>query len=137
MVDYKFWIVDDDQDDHEFISAAIKKTHPEAQVKSFFDGADVELLIQQLNDSDKPHVILLDLNMRIVDGKTTLRNMREHGALKNIPVVILTTDKNPYSKPYYVELGASDFYSKPYELREMAKIINKITNDWLQKQATV
>jgi CheY-like chemotaxis protein len=133
-MEYNFLIVDDDQDDHEFISAAIKKIHPEAHIKSFFDG--VELSTHWFSDSEKPHVILLDLNMRIVDGKTALKHIRNDKELRKIPVVILTTDKGHYSKVHYLELGANDFYSKPYELPEMVKIINKITEEWINKTAT-
>jgi CheY-like chemotaxis protein len=133
-MEYKFLIVDDDADDHEFVTAAIKNVHPGAHVKSFFDG--VELSTHWFSDSERPHIILLDLNMRIVDGKTALKYIRSDKDLKNIPVVVLTTDKGHYSKPHYLELGANDFYSKPYELPEMVKIINRITDDWIRKTAS-
>jgi CheY-like chemotaxis protein len=131
MAEYNFLIVDDDQDDHDFISAAIKKVHPDANTKSFFDG--VQLSTHWFSDAEKPDVILLDLNMTIIDGKTALQNIRKDPALKDVPVIIVTTASTFESKEKYQKLGANDFYSKPYSLTDMIKIISEITDNWLKK----
>lgn len=134
MAAYNFLIIDDDADDHEFISAAIKKIHPEANIKSFFDGLHIST--HWFKDSEMPNVIFLDLNMTIVDGKTALKNIRSDNHLKDIPVIILTTDKGTYTKSIYLDLGANGFYSKPYEFQQMINIISEVTDKWLRLQQT-
>jgi len=131
MAEYNFLIVDDDEDDHDFISAAIKKVHFGANIKSFFDG--VQLSTHWFSDAEKPNVILLDLNMRIIDGKVALQNIRKDPALKGVPVIIITTASAFESKEKYQRLGANGFYSKPYNLTDMVKIISEITDNWLKK----
>jgi two-component system response regulator len=131
MKTYNFLIVDDDPDDHEFISMAIKKVHPDANIKSFFDG--VQLSTHWFSDSEKPDLILLDLNMRIVDGKTALQNILKDEVLKQVPVIILTTASGIETKEKYQKLGAKDFYTKPYSFQTMTQMIAEITEKWLNK----
>lgn len=63
--------------------------------------------------SNKPNVILLDLLMPVMDGKTMLRRLRDVPEFKHLPVIILTnagdSDNIRETKFYY---NASDFVIK-------------------------
>ena len=62
-------------------------------------------------------LILLDLNMPLMDGFTLLKELKKDEKNKNIPVIVLTSDKG--SELEALNLGAADFITKPYDLKEI------------------
>ena len=126
-----FLIVDDDPDDHYFLRNAIGKVIPHALVESVYDGSEA---LQYLNKClVLPDLIFLDLNMLKISGQNTVSLIREREELKDVPVVILTTSKNEKEKQDLLARGASDFYSKPHETRELVTIVQEVTDRWLNK----
>lgn len=67
-----------------------------------------------------PDILLLDLDMPEVDGFEVLKVVREQGHYKYMPVIILTASEDPESKLKALELGATDFLSKPVDPSELA-----------------
>ncbi len=68
----------------------------------------------------EPDVVLLDLNMPGVGGLEILASIRKDEALKRMPVLILTASTDVGAKLEALELGASDFLSKPVDSSELA-----------------
>jgi CheY-like chemotaxis protein len=122
-------IVDDDTDDHFFLRKAINKSVPQAIVESVYDGEEA---LQYLNNcTAMPNVIFLDLNMRKLSGKETIKIIRQNEMLKKVPVVVLTTSRNEAERAEMMELGASDFYSKPHQALDLVTIVENVKNKWL------
>jgi DNA-binding response OmpR family regulator len=75
--------------------------------------------------TEKPDLIILDLMMPVMDGKTMLRRLRDIPEFKNLPVIVLTnagsTDNMTEMKSLF---GASDFLIKSNVSLE--DILNKI-----------
>ena len=87
-----------------------------------------------------PDVILLDIMMPQISGLTLLEQIRAHEATKSIPVIILTAMDELETKRRALELGATDFLSKPVEPMELIPrlrnaLLIKEHHDSLQKQA--
>lgn len=61
-----------------------------------------------------PDLILLDINMPEMDGKETLRQIRAIDEYKEIPVIFLTARTDPETEVECLELGATDFITKPF-----------------------
>jgi two-component system response regulator len=78
----------------------------------------------------KPDLVLLDLNLPGMDGRDVLKTIKQDEALKNIPVLILTTskDQNDISKTY--NLGANCYIPKPVGFNEFSNVIQSIENFW-------
>lgn len=74
--------------------------------------------------AEKPDVILLDVKMPKVDGFEFLRRSKVDPLVKEIPVLMLTGSDSPDDVRYARELGASDYFNKPFSPREL---LNKIT----------
>ncbi len=70
--------------------------------------------------TSNPDILLLDLDMPEVDGFEVLKAVREQGHYKYMPVIILTASEDPESKLKALELGATDFLSKPVDPSELA-----------------
>lgn len=62
-------------------------------------------------------IIVLDMNMPIMDGKTFIESLRKGG--HSTPVLVLTSNSLLDDKLSMFSLGADDFLTKPFELREL------------------
>ncbi len=68
----------------------------------------------------KPDIILLDLVMPEVSGFDILAQVRRHPDLEHVPVVVLTSSSDTATKLRALDLGATDFLSKPVDPSELA-----------------
>ena len=68
----------------------------------------------------KPGLILLDLMMPGISGFELLRQFRAHEQLRYTPVIVLTAASDPKSKLRALELGATEFLSKPVDASELS-----------------
>ncbi len=66
-----------------------------------------------------PALILLDLDMPVMDGFETLRNLKEDPRTRDIPVIVLSGMNSSQDKVSAFDLGAVDFVTKPFELTEL------------------
>lgn len=70
--------------------------------------------------SEKPDVLLLDLNMPKVSGLEILQEVRADKELNQLPVIVLTSSICSETKVQALELGATDFLGKPVHAVELA-----------------
>ena len=64
---------------------------------------------------DRVDAVILDLNMPDMHGLEVLGFMREHQALRTIPVAILTTRGDDESRAAAAAAGASAYLTKPFQ----------------------
>lgn len=83
---------DDDPDDRELLCETATKLDPSVTIVHAEHG---EHLLKKLEDLTSknllPCLIILDMNMPVMDGKTTLIELRKHSEWNKIPVAIFTT----------------------------------------------
>ena len=72
---------------------------------------------------EQPDLILLDLMMPELDG---FGFMREHSKERNTPVIILTAKLDEQEKVLGLELGADDYVTKPFSLRELTARVRAV-----------
>ena len=81
--------------------------------------------------SPRPHVILLDLRLPLVDGLDVLKEIKSSDTLRSIPVVILTTSSAEKDVFESYNLHANCYVTKPVDLDEFIEAIRKIEDFWL------
>jgi len=74
----------------------------------------------------RPDLILMDLMMPGMDGKETMRRIRLENANQKIPFVFLTANQSPEEEAACLEMGASDFISKPIIPAVLERRISRI-----------
>jgi diguanylate cyclase (GGDEF)-like protein len=67
----------------------------------------------------KPDILLLDLMMPEVSGFDILTRIRGDEELRYTPVIILTAESDPAARLKALELGATDFLTKPVDSSEL------------------
>ncbi len=89
------------------------------QLRKAADGAQALQAIAQ----KKPDLILLDLMMPGIDGFEVLRRVREHPALCDIRIVILSALNANEDIVRAYQMGANDFISKPIILEKLLNTV--------------
>lgn len=126
-------LVEDDSADVELTQYTIAKCKIFVDLHTVGDGVEALAFLRQEGKyagAPRPDLILLDLNMPRMDGRTFLSEMRADNNLKAIPVVVLTTSQSDEDILKSYRLGANCFITKPVGLDEFAKVINAIEDFW-------
>lgn len=84
-----------------------------------------EEAIALLKDGARPHIILLDIMMPVMDGYETLAVLKQDDVLKGIPVIAVTARAMKGDREKCMEAGAWDYVSKPIDLNTLMDKINK------------
>ena len=106
-------LAEDDIDDLEVIMSAFSKLNPGNKFEIATNGAEAIVLLNHLASTKLPCLIIMDLNMPVLDGISTLRAIRDDDRLKKIPTVIYTTSSLSTDRYECLELGAADYIVKP------------------------
>lgn len=95
-----------------------------------------ELAIKYLTDlitqpvKNFPHIILLDINLPKNNGQEVLRFIKGNDALKQIPVIMLTTSSSEKDIMTSYLNQANCFIMKPVDINSFIEIIMKIEEFW-------
>ena len=73
-----------------------------------------------------PDLILLDLNMPRIGGNEFLKNIRNSGFFRNIPVIVLSGHDDDEDIEKCFEMGATEFIQKPFNPIQLNQKINSI-----------
>ena len=80
--------------------------------------------------SEKPCIILLDLNMPIMNGIEFLQVAKHDAQIKRIPVVVLTTSEEQQDKMNSFDLGVAGYMAKPVDYRQFVEVMRSIDAYW-------
>jgi len=72
-----------------------------------------------------PDLILLDIMMPGIDGWETLTRLKRDGGTANIPVIIFTAREHARGHQKSAEMGAADYFRKPFEPDELIELVEK------------
>jgi two-component system response regulator len=78
-------------------------------------------------------IIVLDLNLPKVDGLEIVRRLRNHANTRLIPVVILTSSREPKEVARAYQLGVSSYVLKPMIFEHYAEVVRDIGLYWLKR----
>jgi CheY-like chemotaxis protein len=82
-------------------------------------------------DAPRPDLILLDLNLPRVDGREVLSIVKNDPALRQIPVVILTTSDAEEDVLRSYDLHANAYVTKPVDFEAFVDVIRQIDDFFL------
>ncbi|MBI9067941.1 MAG: response regulator transcription factor [Salinivirgaceae bacterium] len=106
-------IVDDNEEFRRLVKIFLSK---EYDVESFENGMQALAFLQK---GILPDLIVSDLNMPELDGKTLLDQLKSSEVFKHIPVIILSSIDKSSERVELIKSGASDYLSKPFNPEEL------------------
>lgn len=109
-MDRKILIVDDEKNIVDIIAFNLKK-----EGYTVIQAADGEEGLEKAF-AENPDLILLDIMMPKLDGYEVCKKIREK---KNTPIIMLTARAEEVDKVLGLELGADDYVTKPFGVREL------------------
>ncbi|TET81447.1 MAG: response regulator [Anaerolineales bacterium] len=114
------WIVEDDDEMSHAIKLMLQLI--DCSVEIFRDARSVA---RQLLGGDRPDAMLLDINMPEVSGIDLLEFLRQRNDLKDLPVVMLSSETTDVQVDEAMDLGADGFIFKPVTIDELEEALNK------------
>jgi len=115
--------VDDDADDQLIIQDIIYDIAPFVQVLTLKNGVEALHYLGSIKRSEElPHLIIMDINMPLMDGREAAVLMRKDHYLKTIPLVLFTTSSNSFDKAFCEEHHIP-FVTKPLTTQGLRKEI--------------
>ncbi|MCX7842174.1 MAG: response regulator transcription factor [Clostridia bacterium] len=73
-----------------------------------------------------PDLFILDIMLPGVDGLEICRQLRQSPRTKNVPIIMLTAKSEEFDKVLGLELGADDYITKPFSVRELVARVKAI-----------
>jgi DNA-binding response OmpR family regulator len=110
-------VVDDEQHIREMVADYLNGQGFEAAAAS--GGAALDVMLAE----GRPDLILLDVNMPEEDGLSVARRLRATG---DIPVIMVTAADDVVDRIVGLEVGADDYVTKPFDLRELKARIRAV-----------
>jgi YesN/AraC family two-component response regulator len=115
-------LVEDNPELRTYVAGIFYKTYHVLEAASAEDG----LVIAK---ESLPDLIITDITMQEMSGIDLCRILKSDPTVSHIPIVMLTASNSPESKLRAIELGADDYFNKPFDKDLLvARIVNLLKN---------
>ncbi|MBN1830235.1 MAG: response regulator transcription factor [Deltaproteobacteria bacterium] len=113
-------VVDDERDIVDLVSYNLEKEG--YLVLQAFDGEEAIRLAK----TKKPDLVILDLMLPGIQGMEVARILRKNGTTALTPIIMLTAKTDEIDRVLGLEVGADDYISKPFSVRELLARIRAV-----------
>jgi two-component system alkaline phosphatase synthesis response regulator PhoP len=124
-------VVEDEVDIARLIKHTLER-QGEAQVDLVSSG---DAALRSVSDAP-PDLMILDLNLPAVDGSEVCRILRARPATATLPIIMLTARTSETDRVAGLDLGADDYVTKPFSLRELAARVRAVLRRKANGKAT-
>lgn len=131
-------MADDDPDDRMMAKEALDECRLVNDVRFVVDGVELLAYLRrqgayaQPGAAPRPGLILLDLNMPKMDGREALREIKADPALRQIPIVVMTTSRAEEDIYRTYDLGVSSYVAKPMTFESLVQVMRTLGTYWLE-----
>ena len=114
-------VVEDEQDIAALIKHALERSG-DAQVDVVGSG---DTALRAVSDQ-APDLVILDINIPVLSGTEVCRVMRSRADTAGVPIIILSARTSESDRVAGLDLGADDYVTKPFSLRELAARVRAV-----------
>lgn len=129
-------LVEDNPQDEKLIFRALRKANIANKIDVVRDGQQaLDYLFQagefeHMAGTQRPAVVLMDINLPKVNGLDVLSRLRAHAPTRLLPVVILTSSDDNRDRLQGYSNGANSFVRKPIDLAEFVEAVAGLGVYW-------
>src|SRR5678815_567140 len=121
MQKHRVLIVEDEQDIAGLIKHSLERGGgAEAEIVGTGDAALKAVAARP------PDLIILDLNLPVLSGLEVCRVLRSRSDARHLPIIMLTAKSSESDRVAGLELGADDYVTKPFSLRELTARVRAV-----------
>ncbi|RBP39210.1 response regulator transcription factor [Garciella nitratireducens] len=120
MAKEKILIIEDEQHIQELLTYNLQQR--EYKVVNLLDGTRAIETIER----EKPDLILLDIMLPGKDGIEICKELKRKRETENIPIIMLTARGEEFDKVLGLEIGADDYITKPFSIKELIARVRAI-----------
>lgn len=125
-------LIEDDPDDVFIIRRALRDAPLESSLHCCGHGLEALNHLRRQKDEGAPDydLVLLDLNMPVMGGLEFLKIIRADKRFADLPIVVLTTSREPDVLEAALKVGANATMSKASSYEAMCDIVQSIVDLW-------
>jgi len=127
-------VVEDSDEDFETVAEAVKRSKVSAEVQRATTGEAGMMLLREVA-SERPVLVLMDLNTPGTDGREALAILKSDPALKSIPVVVFSTSANPKDVGFCYAVGVNAYHVKPVRYPDHLQLVIDLLGYWFGRVA--
>ncbi|MBN2714772.1 MAG: response regulator [Deltaproteobacteria bacterium] len=120
---YNFLVVDDSP----IIRSVVAKclTMSGLEIGDIFEASNGRAALDVLDDN-WVDMVFADLNMPEMDGREMIQEMVDNQMIDNIPVVVISSERNEDVLKWLSSVGVSGFINKPFKPEKMKSVVDKL-----------
>jgi two-component system cell cycle response regulator DivK len=115
-------LVEDNELNRDMLTRRLSRAN--YQVSTAADGVSALQLIREQH----PDVVLLDMNLPIMDGWTTCKEVRQDPSIAGTPIIALTAHAMGEDRVKAMAAGCDDYATKPVDFPELLEKINQLAS---------
>lgn len=132
-----FLVVEDSDEDFMALERILRRANAPTRLQRCTSAEQVLAmmrapLIPDRTPPELPSLIVLDLNLPGLNGRTVLTAVREHPRFKTVPVVIFSTSSNPQDIAWCYENGANSYHVKEMDYSAFKRGVEMLVAYWLE-----
>jgi two-component system response regulator len=130
-------LVEDDPNDLELSLIALRKHNLADRIHIVRDGEEaLDFLFcrgvySHRQFDEAPKVVLLDLKLPKINGLEVLKELKRDARTRPVPVVVMTSSREPRDMIKGYELGVNSFIQKPIDFGQFQTLIKDLGYYWL------
>ena len=124
MAKYRVLIVEDSPTMRQLLVFALRRLR-DVEIVEAQDGMDG---LRKFS-SDHYDIALIDINMPVMDGLKLIRLIRDEETLKQIPIVVVTTEGADEDRDRALALGANEYLTKPIQANRVLSVVKDLLKD--------
>jgi two-component system, chemotaxis family, response regulator Rcp1 len=133
--DIEILLVEDNPGDVDLTTELFAASKITNRISVVADGVEAMAFLRREGkyaNAPAPDLMLLDLNLPRMDGRSVLAQIKNDPQLRTLPVVILSSSEAESDIARSYNLHANCYCTKPVRLEEFAKVIASIEDFWLK-----
>lgn len=123
----KILIIEDNEENRDALARRLRRRGYEVVIA--LDGQQGV----ELTESEKPDIVLMDMNMPVLDGWQATRIIRTNPDTENLPIVGLTAHALAGDREKALQAGCADYHTKPVDFPQLLKQIEVLIKKSMQR----
>jgi len=129
-------VVEDSDEDFDTVVEAVKRCELSIEVRRATTGEGGLTLLREVS-SERPVIVLMDLNTPGTDGRDALTIIKSEAALMSVPVIVFSTSANPKDVGFCYAAGANAYHVKPVRYPDHLQLIVDLVRYWFSRVTLV